>query len=907
MKSCKISIILPVYNTAVYLRKCMDSLIGQTLDEIEIIAVNDGSTDNSFEILREYQALNPRKVYVYNIENSGVSHARNLGAQKASGEYLWFVDSDDYAEKNACELMYANAVQNDSDLVLFGRYDIMDGTLEKAQSRISHYNNVFNINDKPYELVKLSPFPWNKLIKKELFDGVAFPEKIRFEDLPISFILASRAKKISVLDECLYNYRVKVGFLSQFNGATLDIVKATDYLRETLKSDGTLDKYADEIEYITVRHFMYRLEQLTTVWGNEKSELKQELINTLFDSLEKNWQNYRENKYLAYFLPTRIYRLFAFYSSREAMLDFAKKSDDMSEEEMKEYFDDFSQKNEAPQEYKTLPFDELKKKCTANSDIYNDLKRSLDTTDTVLYVSRQQKNLPSSMLALIRYISEEKSELSQVLAVKPKRVNAVKKRLDYYNLSDKVTLTATTDSLYLRTLASAKYAVSDCALEYYYAPSADQSYINLQTDSISANMIRRRSGEHHEYATVQKSIITGESVYLSEESRSSFEKAYKIEPLPTKAYITPSPALDMLGASEIKRDDKTRVLIIPQFKPTNGTYGYSSFRKFMADMTVLDSELDDGFKVYICTEDIKYKADLSGFKHIKKKSGKYDLYDFASSCDAVISDYSTVLHTLENSGVRTARYIADSKKHFTDEEIGLSGEIPEIKNTAELAEYIRGLKRADAVTSDTQNAKALFEKIESRDFSHKDDAQAVCFYYIGGKLTENRVKTFKRIRKEQDYKKFFLMFDEEQNPNYKDETAEILAGVRTIPIRYDSRTSFDDKIIGTICSKGRLPLGASKKFEEQCEAEKRKYFGSVRFDDGIMLSAGAIAVNLLFIGLAKHLSYEFNWFGADKYKNKKPFKAKVDFVCKMLAENAEVKLPDEMKELKAVKGLKQAE
>ena len=94
MTACKVSIIVPVYNTSEYLKNCIDSLLAQTLSEIEIIAVNDGSTDNSFQILKEYQALHPNKVYVYNTENKGVSHARNFGVTKSSGQYLWFVDSD---------------------------------------------------------------------------------------------------------------------------------------------------------------------------------------------------------------------------------------------------------------------------------------------------------------------------------------------------------------------------------------------------------------------------------------------------------------------------------------------------------------------------------------------------------------------------------------------------------------------------------------------------------------------------------------------------------------------------------------------------------------------------------------------------------------------------------------------
>ena len=176
MTACKVSIIVPVYNTSKYLSRCIDSLLSQTLKEIEIIVVNDGSTDDSLQILRKYQALNPNKIYVYNTENEGVSHARNYGVTKSSGQYLWFVDSDDCVEPNACEVLFEKANKDNNDLVLFSRYDVNGETGEKIGNRTFHYNQNFTIREKPYELLKLSPFPWNKFIKKELFDGIEFPE-----------------------------------------------------------------------------------------------------------------------------------------------------------------------------------------------------------------------------------------------------------------------------------------------------------------------------------------------------------------------------------------------------------------------------------------------------------------------------------------------------------------------------------------------------------------------------------------------------------------------------------------------------------------------------------------------------------------------------------------------------------
>ena len=114
----KISVIIPVYNVEKYLKECLDSVINQTLKDIEIICVNDGSTDNSLNILENY-AKKDNRIIVISQKNKGLSGARNTGLKYCSGEYVSFIDSDDYVSKDLFELTYNNAISNNSDLVIF--------------------------------------------------------------------------------------------------------------------------------------------------------------------------------------------------------------------------------------------------------------------------------------------------------------------------------------------------------------------------------------------------------------------------------------------------------------------------------------------------------------------------------------------------------------------------------------------------------------------------------------------------------------------------------------------------------------------------------------------------------------------------------------------------------------------
>ena len=152
MKSFKVSIILPVYNVEKYLSACLDSLLAQTLEEIEIVAVNDGSTDRSLQILQAYQSLNPEKLFIFSTENHGVSRARNYGFAHSHGEYVWFVDSDDFVEPDACRLLYEKATADGNDLVLFRYYNVDSETGIRKEYIASCHNQNFRVADKPYEL-----------------------------------------------------------------------------------------------------------------------------------------------------------------------------------------------------------------------------------------------------------------------------------------------------------------------------------------------------------------------------------------------------------------------------------------------------------------------------------------------------------------------------------------------------------------------------------------------------------------------------------------------------------------------------------------------------------------------------------------------------------------------------------
>ena len=211
VKAALLSVIIPVYNVEPYLEQCLDSVVNQTYKNLEIICINDGSTDNSLKILEKYQKKDKR-IKIINQENKGVSAARNAGVDIATGEYITFVDSDDYLELNAYEEAMKVMLQDRSvDLIEFG---IKPFTTSNDIVNKNRVNDIREYYRKRLNLVLYSGVVWNKIFNlKRIKDiGITFPVEIRlFEDLYFSYAYAININKQSFVDLALYNYRVRCG------------------------------------------------------------------------------------------------------------------------------------------------------------------------------------------------------------------------------------------------------------------------------------------------------------------------------------------------------------------------------------------------------------------------------------------------------------------------------------------------------------------------------------------------------------------------------------------------------------------------------------------------------------------------------------------------------------------------
>ena len=236
----KVSIIVPVYNVEKYLGKCLDSLVHQTLDSYEIIVVNDGSPDNSQEIINQYAEKYPEKIRAYVKPNGGLGDARNFGIERAQGEYIGFVDSDDWVDKKMFSAMYEFAKNENHDIAICDFIEINDGW-EQGHIASGYRGDVVHYPISKYMFILNSMNPataCNKIYKRELFSIQKFPTQW-YEDIATTPILLSYANKIGYLPIALYYYRQTTSSITKISAdkRNLDVIKAWDSCLDSCKSE----------------------------------------------------------------------------------------------------------------------------------------------------------------------------------------------------------------------------------------------------------------------------------------------------------------------------------------------------------------------------------------------------------------------------------------------------------------------------------------------------------------------------------------------------------------------------------------------------------------------------------------------------------------------------------------------
>ena len=288
----KVSVIISVYNQEDYLKKCLDSLLNQTLEEIEVIAVDDSSEDSSLSILTEYAGKDDRLI-VEQQSHAGAAAARNKGLSMATGEYLSVLDSDDFFELDMLEKVYENAREEEADIVVFrsDSFDQLDENFKKNTWSIlpdRHPGDVFNADDIPDRIFNIgAAWAWDKLFRREFVEScdVRFQDLRTTNDMLFVLYLYTRAEKISFLNDVLAHKRINNArsLSSTREKSWRDVFFALKGLKERLYEEGAYEKYRQSFVNWALNLLLWHIK---TLKKEESDKLKDMCREEYFESLD---------------------------------------------------------------------------------------------------------------------------------------------------------------------------------------------------------------------------------------------------------------------------------------------------------------------------------------------------------------------------------------------------------------------------------------------------------------------------------------------------------------------------------------------------------------------------------------------------------------------------------------------
>ncbi len=959
MNEVKVSIIVPVYNVEKYLTVCMESLIHQTLENIEIIVVNDGSPDNSIKILEEYERKYPDKVKVFTTENRGVSHARNYGLDRAVGEYILFVDSDDFIELDMAEKLYTKAITDNNDLVMCARYNVYEVAgkeeLQKKEMKIFYMNQNYKMSERKFELVHASPFPWDKLFKRSLLKDIRFPEGIRFEDLVLAFEVMAIAESIGVVPEPLYNYRktTQVGFLNSFSEATKDIVKAFSLLFQFMKEHKLYDTFKEELEYVCVRHFFYRYESFYSDEKKGQLPLKIDIINATQDFLESQAPEWPVNHYLKYTASQSLKKHLKHYVNRSKTIRYVTLRDRLPGRLLRLLMRIHSKWNSLSTKW--TKFKKSRKKITlirkkikkmkvyklfhAPADMrYTKYYENLSVKEKdILFESKHGEDLAGNIFNMIYECKRGAYRGFHIYLVLKKELFETYEELLYNYGINYVKFIELHSNEYLKALATSKYLITDTSFPPFYIKKPEQVYLNTWHGTPLKAMGRIVQDREYGLGNVQRNFyIADYLLYQNEFSKNVFfedymlEEAYKGKVL-LSGYPRNSSFYRTDRRDQIRKEcfltDKQVIVYMPTWRGLlHKKQNKEQVAKIFGYLAYLDRKLKPNQVLYVKLHPfVKNEINYRDLLHVREFPASYETYDFLNASDMLITDYSSIMFDYAVSGKKIILFTYDREEYLGDRGIyiGLDEmDLPKVDTVKELVKEIN---------KEEYSYPKFYERFCSLDSA--DCAKNVCdIMFLGeetGLLTQNyseskKSNTLIYIKNLRDTKEDTRLIKELNK--HKDNNSHIYLNFKAGSLKKTSRNlSLLHKNIGYIpLSTGRnntfleylafamtFRFGIETKFTRSkisslAKREVFKNYGNISFDTVINYSGMDLFLLHQFELLAEKKIYCFSDYDEAKYKRDKKYRKNVDYALNHLNNYTTVVIPQEMNQLKGVEELKKA-
>jgi len=686
-----VSVIVAVYNIEAYIGECLESLEAQTLSEIEFIIVNDGATDGSQEIIDSFASRDSNRFRTFIKPNGGLSSARNFGLAQARGDYVAFVDGDDYVLPHMYERLYEKATQTDADLVVCGYLSVDQRTGKKKYHRQGlpeHYGGP--ISEKPSALVNIASYAWNKLYRRSLFDDpdMLFPVGRLFEDIPVVYPLMARANRVEKVQEGLYVYRrFREGAITHsYSPRNLEMLEMLERVNEFYYENSLFDPFYSELQLLNFRHLFNRFTELPRYRG---LGLKHAFVMGSYNILDQQFPGWRKSPRLAanyamnwrygFFLHPGLSRIYA-SSPRviHQLVDLVVPLRNRVSSLYRRVRGRFSRKRLLHLRYarscRELPVD----------------------PHVALFESYHGKSICDQPFYLMKDLAARDTHRIYVSAKNPANAKRFLKR---YGI-DASPVIPYSDA-YNQVLATAGYLVNNVTFPHYFVRRQGQTYLNTWHGTPLKAMGRRMPGGLVDVANTQRNFLKSDYLLFSNaHSRERMMDDYMLRSTYAGQVLMMGSArnevlLDEQRSGEVRKElgleGKRVVLYMPTWRGRNTREIRSEGDLIDSHLSVLDGELTDDDILIVKAHHLG--SDMAGnrWKHIRRAPSTYEVYDLLSIADVLITDYSSVMFDFAVTKREILLFTYDEEQYIRERDLYMSlAELPfpRYQTAEELARHL---------------------------------------------------------------------------------------------------------------------------------------------------------------------------------------------------------------------------
>lgn len=773
----KVSVIVPVYNVEKYLERCLDSLVHQTLGEIQIIVVNDGTEDRSQDIIDRYAAEYPDKILGLEKPNGGLSDARNFGIPYAEGEYIGFVDSDDYLDTTMYEKMYQRAVETDSDIVTCGYYGVDEN---KDSYRYFQKGNMIqygmSLHDNPKLLYTNAPYAWNKIYRKELFlkTGIRFPKGKIYEDIATIYPLMLHANRISKVDEALYYYILQRegAITATFSEKILQMYASLSIMNDHYIEEGAFEEFKEVLGFINLKHTILRFRDFAS-YSDRKLQFK--MVKEGFAHLDRYFDDWHHNE-----------TFFNFYFSKKALLG------KLAKHKCTWYL------------YSILPnalikisgkLGKIGKKAlwafTKRSYLnkYRYVRKSRKgkiIENQVLFESFHGTNLNDSPFAMMKELAKD-SQFRIFYTSRKELMAEHQKILDAYGLKN-VKLVPLGTKKYQDILATSKYLVNNVSFPPYFIKRKEQIYLNTWHGTPLKTLGKRMANGIQDMSNMQRNFL--QSSYLLHPNRYTMDhmmEDYNLNHLYTgKVILSGYPRNSIFWDRNAEKEIRARYAMdgkeVFAYMPTwrgamsSGANNASYEDEVHSILRAFDEVLQDNQVMYVNLHPlVKDKVPIEGFKHICRFPDNVDSYAFLNAVNVLITDYSSVFFDYSITKKPIVLFMYDYEAYMAERGMYFDVRTLPFEKIYTMEDMLRYLTKKDKAVD--KSAKAyqeycqIFLEYDTPDsisninnlIFYNSESEIKVYDYAGNKAIGHSLYLADKIKHKKNYKKLEIL-DQMENP-----------------------------------------------------------------------------------------------------------------------------------------------